>query len=206
MEENQNIYKIISFILLLISICFNFKEWVYDYKIFGYKVFSEEINIKPSLITTFISILLFGGYILRNKKDILSDSIKILFSIFDLLFFSGFIAMFANGDTNILGFSSQSVLFFTVVLIYIGINSFLRYIILIFIASSFLFISKVNQAMGIWGSIYILCAFASFVIQIYTNILPEIEFNKNDFFPEKEKKEKDNNNNYQLLSSEEKNL
>ena len=193
MEENQNIYKIISFILLLISICFNFMKWAYDYKFFGYKLFSKEINIQPSLITTFISILLFGGYILRNKKDILSDSIKILFSILDLLFFSGFIAMFANGDTNILGFSSQSVLFFTVVLIYVGINSFLRYIILIFIACSFLFISKVNQAMGIWGSIYILCAFASFVIQIYTNILPEIEFNKNDFFPEKEKKENDDN-------------
>ena len=96
--------------------------------------------------------------------------------------------MFANGDTNILGFSSQSILFLTVALIYVGINSLLRYIILIFIACSFLFISKVNQAMGIWGSIYILCAFASFLIQIYTNILPEIKFNKNDYFSEKEEK------------------
>jgi len=118
----------------------------------------------------------------------MNDNTIIAFMVLDLIFFSGFIAMFANGDTNILGFSSQSILFLTVALIYVGINSLLRYIILIFIACSFLFISKVNQAMGIWGSIYILCAFASFLIQIYTNILPEIKFNKNDYFSEKEEK------------------
>ena len=199
--ENKQIFLSISFILLIISICFNFCKWVYDYKIFGYKIYSEELNINPSFLTTLISILLFGGYILRNAEDIINDPRKIIFSILDLLFFSGFIAMFSNGNTNILGFSSQSVLFFTVILIHVGMKSILRYIILIFIASSFLFISKVNEAMGIWGSIYILCAFCSFIIQVYTNILPEIKITKDDYFSKmKENKENsDNDNGYQPL-------
>ena len=39
--------------------------------------------------------------------------------------------MFANGNTNILGFSSQSVLFVTVILMYAGMRSILRYILLV---------------------------------------------------------------------------
>ena len=194
--ERKEIILIISFFLLLISISFNFCKWVYDYTIFGYKIYSQELNINPSFLTTLLSIFLFGGYILRNMEEIINDWKKILFSILDLLFFSGFIAMFANGNTNLLGFSSQSVLFFTVILIHVGIKSILRYIILIFIASSFLFISKVNEAMGIWGSIYILCAFISFIIQIYTNILPEIKITKYDYFSKKEEKDENYDDNY----------
>ena len=191
--------KILAFILLSISICFNFFQWVYEYTIFGYKIYSQNINIRPSLITTLFSIFLFGGFILRNIKIIMNDSIKIIFYILDLFFFAGFIAMFTDGQTNIFGFSSQSILFFTIILMYVGIRSILRYVILIFIACSFLFISKVNEAMGTWGSIYIICAFASFAIQTYTNILPEAKFIKNEYLvegeeeKEEEKEELDDN-------------
>jgi len=88
---------------------------------------------------------------------------------------------------------------------YVGIRSILRYVILIFIACSFLFISKVNEAMGTWGSIYIICAFASFAIQTYTNILPEAKFIKNEYLAEREEKEEEEekdelDNNYQNLN------
>ena len=96
-------WKIISFILLFISILFNFKEWAYDYYFFGYKLFSETINIEPSLISTLIALFLFGGYILRNKNEILNDGVKIAFCLADLIFFSGFISMFSNRQTNVLG-------------------------------------------------------------------------------------------------------
>ena len=129
-----------------------------------------------------LALFLFGGFVLRNLNNIMNDYIKIIFYILDLIFFSGFIAMFSNGTTNILGFNSQSILFFAVVLMYVGIRSLLRYVLLIFIACSFLFISKVNEAMGAFWAIYILCAFISFLIQIYTNILPEVNFNNKEYF------------------------
>ena len=185
----KRILMIIAIILLAGSILFNFKKWVYDYQIFGYKIYSEEINIKPSLISTMLALFLFGGFVLRNLNNIMNDYIKIIFYILDLIFFSGFIAMFSNGTTNILGFSSQSILFFAVVLMYVGIRSLLRYVLLIFIACSFLFISKVNEAMGAFGAIYILCAFISFLIQIYINILPEVNFNDKEYFGVGENKE-----------------
>jgi len=57
-----------------------------------------------------ISLFIFGGYIIRNINEILSDIIKIVFCIIDIIFFSGFIALFADGKTNIFGFSSQGLL------------------------------------------------------------------------------------------------
>ena len=65
----------------------------------------QKISIKPTLITTMISLFLFGEYIIRNLNEILNDFIKILFFIIDIIFFSGFIAMFADEKTNIFGFS-----------------------------------------------------------------------------------------------------
>ena len=194
--------NIVSIILLTISIGFNFMKWYYDYTIFGYTIYTQEINIKPSLITTLISLLLFGGFIIRNFVDILNDNLKIIIYVLDLIFFSGFIAMFANGNTNILGFSSQSVLFVTVILMYAGMRSILRYILLVFIACSFLFLSKVNEVMGFFGCIYILCAFFSFVIQIYTDILPKVSFKDNEYFAENKKNKKeieDDNDGYKQL-------
>ena len=189
MVNQENIFKIIAFFLIVISISLNFKVWVYDYTFFGYNYYSKKISIKPTLITTMISLFLFGGYIIRNLNEILNDFIKILFFIIDIIFFSGFIAMFADG-TNIFGFSSQGLILVMVALMWIGLKSLLRYILLVFVASSTLFISQINEAMGFFGTIYILCAFFSFAIQIYTNIFPNITNFKSEFFgPTKEGRE-----------------
>ena len=190
MVNRENIFKIIAFFLIVISISLNFKVWVYDYTFFGYNYYSKKISIKPTLITTMISLFLFGGYIIRNLNEILNDFIKILFFIIDIIFFSGFIAMFADGKTNIFGFSSQGLILVMVALMWIGLKSLLRYILLVFVASSTLFISQINEAMGFFGTIYILCAFFSFAIQIYTNIFPNITNFKSEFFgPTKEGRE-----------------
>lgn len=182
MAKRENIFKIIALFLIVISISLNFKIWVYDYTFYGYTYYSKNINIKPGLITTMISLFLFGGYIIRNINEILKDFIKIIFFIIDIIFFSGFIAMFADGKTNIFGFSSQGLILVMVALMWIGMKSLLRYIFLVFVASSTLFISQINEAMGFFGTIYILCAFFSFAIQIYTNIFPNITNFKSEFF------------------------
>jgi len=190
MLKRENILKIIAFFLIFISICFNFKVWIYDYTLLSYNIYSKKINIQPTLITTMISLFLFGGYIIRNINEILSDIIKILFCLIDIIFFSGFIAIFADGKTNIFGFSSQGLILVMIALMWIGMKSLLRYIILAFVASSTLFISQINEAMGFYGTIYILCAFFSFSIQIYTNIFPNATNFKSEFFGQtKENKE-----------------
>ena len=189
MVSRENKFKIIAFILLVLSISLNFKGWIYDYKLFFWNR-STYINIKPSLITTLISLFLFGGYIIRNINLIFNDNIKIIFCIVDILFFSGFIAMFADKTTNFLGFSSQSLLLLMIVLMWIGMKSFLRYIILAFIASSVYFVGQLNEVMGFFGALYILFAFLSFLIQIYTNILPNYANIGSDFFVQRKKEGK----------------
>ena len=92
--------------------------------------------------------------------------------------------MFTNGKTNILGFSSQSVLAIAIVLMLFGIRSILRYVLIVLIGCSIFFISKVNDAMGAWGMFYIIFAFGSFLIQAYTNILPSSIFENKHYFVE----------------------
>ena len=96
--------------------------------------------------------------------------------------------MFADKKTNFLGFSSQSLLILIIILIWIGMKSLLRYIILTFIFSSVYFIGQLNEAMGFFGALYIICAFLSFSIQIYTNILPNYNEISSEFFGIKKEK------------------
>ena len=83
-------FKIAAFILLCFCICFNFKEWIYKYKQWYFWPKTKIINIQPTLNTALISVIFFGGYIIRNKEDIFNDFIKIIFYIIDLFFFFWF--------------------------------------------------------------------------------------------------------------------
>ena len=194
MVSRETKFKISAFVLICLSICMNFKVWIYDGYIVPYfnlwKI-EKEIIIKPTLISTIISLLILGGYFIRNINDIFNDCIKIAFIIVDILFFSGFISMFANSETNIFGISSQGLLLMIIILMWIGLKSLLRYIILAFISASIFFISQLNKAMGFFGAIYILCAFLSFSIQIYTNILPNVGNLNKEFFGNSKDKKKD---------------
>ena len=51
-----------------------------------------------------------------------------------------------------------------------------------FVASSVYFVGQLNEVMGFFGALYILSAFLSFSIQIYTNILPNYDNIGSDFF------------------------
>jgi hypothetical protein len=186
--NKDSILKIISFILLCISISFNFRQYSYEKSFWGYKIYSQNIDIKPTLITTLFSLLIFGGYIIRNLNEIMDDYVKMVFYLLDLVFFAGFLSMTADSQTNILGFSSQSFLLHLIILMWMGMRSLMRYVLLAFIGSSFMFLSRVNEAMGFTGSLYILLAFISFLIQIYTDILPKVQGMDKEFCGERKRK------------------
>jgi hypothetical protein len=186
-KKRNDILQIASFILLTISTSFNFKQYIYKNKLLLIIPYTETLDLKPSLISTLLSILLFGGFIARNLKEIMDSNVKLLFMILDLLFFSGLISVFVRSKDNCFGFSPQAILLLIIVLMYLGMRSLIRYLLISFITLTFFHISHVNDAMGFDGCIYMLFAFISFLIQLYLNILPK---NKNesitrDFFGEK---------------------
>ena len=77
-----------------------------------------------------------------------------------------------------------------IVLMWIGMKSLLRYIILVFIASSVYFVGQLNESMGFFGALYIIFAFLSFAMQIYTNILPNYNKIPSEFFGQIKKGQK----------------
>ena len=112
-----------------------------------------------------------------------------IFYALDIFFYAGLLTVF-NSKETFLGISCQSFLYLMVVMTWIGMKSIIRYLYVIYIALSVFRISAVNQAMGVEGSIYILSAFFSILIQMHLNILPKVK-NQNlykDFFDEKKRK------------------
>jgi len=179
--------QIASFILLTISTSFNFKQYIYKNKFLLIIDYTETLNLKPSLTSTFLSILLFGGFIVRNLNEFMDKNARILFMILDILFFAGLISVFVKSEDNCLGFSPQALLLLIIVLMYLGMRSLIRYYLISFLTLTFFHISHVNDAMGFDGCIYMLSAFISFLIQLYLNILPinKKESITRDFFGEK---------------------
>ena len=185
MSKRKEALKYLALSLLILSISFNFKEYCYT----NFYIFSYTLDLKPTFITTMVSILTFGGFIIRNLDAIFDDNMKIIFCVLDIFFYAGLLTVF-NSKETFLGISCQSFLYLMVVITWIGMKSIVRYIYLIYMALSVFRISAVNQAMGVEGSIYILSAFFSFMIQLYLNILPRVK-NQNlykDFFDEKKRK------------------
>lgn len=181
------ILGILAFALLLISISFNFKHYKYI-KTFGfiYK-YDVDIDLKPSLLSTTFAIFLFGGFIARNINEILKKEILFLFIIIDIIFFSGLISIFFSSKDTFLGFSPQALLLLAIIFMWVGMRCLTRYLLFALILISFFHISHVNDAMGFDGSLYILFAFLSFLIQMYLNVIPNtnIKSIKTDFIGEK---------------------
>ena len=187
LDKRTTTLQILAFILLAISICFNFKEYKYMKTYFKVYEYTEIIDIKPSLLITFFSICLFGGFIIRNMNEILENNIIFIFIFLDILFFSGLISVFLDSKDSFMGFSPQALLLLGITFMWIGMRSLTGYAFGLLIILSFFHISHVNDAMGFDGCMYILFAFISFVIQMYLNIIPTARFHhfKRDFIGEK---------------------
>ena len=185
MSKREEGLRLIAFSLIILSIYLNFKEYYYK----SYYLFNHTLDLKPTAITTMVSILTFGGFMIRNLDAIFNDYFKMIFYALDIFFYAGLLTVF-NSKETFLGISCQSFLYLMVVITYIGMKSIIRYLYVIYIALSVFRISIVNQAMGVEGSLYILSAFFSILIQMHLNILPRVK-NQNlykDFFDEKKRK------------------
>ena len=195
--DNSNCFNItVSFVSIFISIVISFYDWENTIK-YSVKINLLEFSIKPKSTSFIIAILLFGGYVIRNTDELMKDIKKKVFYIFDFLFLWGYISMFTNGKTYVLFFSAQSILFVTVILMWLAARFLLRYVLLSFVLCSIFLLFKASEVYGFYGVIYILFALFSFLIQAYIGILPEIKMKKNEYWNLDENNE---DNNYHLLN------
>ena len=195
--DNSNCFNItVSFVSIFISIVISFYDWENTIK-YSVKINLLEFSIKPKSTSFIIAILLFGGYVIRNTNEFMKDKKTKFFYILDFLFFWGYISMFTNGKIYVLFFSAQSILFVTVILMWLTARFLLRYVLLSFVACSIFLLPKASEVYGFYGVIYILFALFSFLIQAYIGILPEIKMKKNEYW---NLDNNNDNNNYHLLN------
>lgn len=204
---NKTQLIIFAFILGLIPFCLSLIDWSYEHEasFFFFYTYNkkEKVIICPTLISTFVSISLMCGILIRNQKYIFNDYIRVSFIVLDILLFASIISIFVSQNTiNFFGvsFSSQGLLIPCIILSWLGLKSIAKYVLLTMVALGIPAMSTANEGMGFYGAIFILAGFGSLIIQAF----PLEIFGKNCYFADefygksskKRSKKEDLNNNH----------
>ena len=126
-------------------------------------------SIAPDLLTMIPAILLYTSIIIRFRIRIFFDVYETLVSALIILFCASFISIFVGGTINILFLGEMSttlVLWIAIIFSWIGIRPIACFTwVLLFILSIFR-LSNVNEALGIWGAVYVLFAFLGVALYV----------------------------------------
>jgi hypothetical protein len=126
-------------------------------------------NIRPDFIPMLGAVLLMGSiYVRKLTPDNFTIPSKLVFFMVNTWFFASFIkAFFSSKPWNIplIDISSNSFLVMTIMFSWIGMRSIAGFSWILVILGALSSITDVNNAMGVWGAVYILCAFISLILQ-----------------------------------------
>ncbi|MCR5124065.1 MAG: hypothetical protein K6B43_02615 [Treponema sp.] len=174
-------YLVLSCIFMLIPVFLSF--FTYHRESF-LGLWTDNVNIHPNLVSTTFSVLLYSALILRGIVQINFKSKKHLVLIFEtlltclnILFIASFTSIFVNTSPifkliNVGLFKAinpTSMLIAGVLLSWLGMKSIAGYVWIIMFFVSITQITKVSEAMGFVGAIYILSAFLSIAFQFIPN-------------------------------------
>lgn len=184
--ELTTIYKrILSLLLIITSLLIGFKEYTKEFYILGYHFSTFDNkggNFIPDLISTIIAIFLIMPLYARNI-------IKFKYALFHIIALFCNIALAASIskiiglNTNpIFGINSQSLLIIAILFNWIGMRVIagLNWIFLLIV--SFISIYVNNITMGIYGYIYISCAFVGLLLQAEINPNDLLQVFKKEFY------------------------
>lgn len=192
-KENKLIF--IAIILMLVSIFMACKGYRYDkdgFKLFDFELGGEHsvITLTPNLLSTLAAIALYAGVVIRNKFEIFEEPIKVILCIVNVLFLASLSRVFVSSGTWTIPFfniSNYAILIVAIALSWLGMKAISGYAWILLLITSVGQMTKVNEAMGFNGTIYILSAFISLGMQLTSGFLV-VDFNslRSEFYNTKE--------------------
>lgn len=192
-KENKLIF--IAIILMLVSIFMACKGYNYDrdgFKLFDFEIGGEHsvLTLTPNLLSTLAAIALYAGVVIRNKLEIFTETLKVILCVVNVLFLASLTTVFVSSKPWSIPFfsiSNYAILIVAIALSWLGMKAISGYAWIILLITSIGQMTKVNEAMGFNGTIYILCAFISLGMQLASGFLV-VDFNslKSEFYNTKE--------------------
>jgi hypothetical protein len=165
--------RVLSIVFMIVAIVLSF--FPYEYAIPKRILFlftwteSGVFRLAPSFISTLASIVLLSSVAVRNKRMMFSSTVySITILVLDILFAASFLEFFVGGkpwSIPFLNITSQTFLIVAIVFSWIGMKSMAFYMWIILYVLAVSRMTTGNVAMGIFGVIYILCAFLSILFQ-----------------------------------------
>ena len=141
-------------------------------------------NIRPDLIATFVSVAFYAALIVRynifRKESLMEGIISAIRMFLDCWALSALIKTVIkdgagkNGLISIFAFQFNTyfVLLLAVILSWIGMKTLSGYSWILFIITGLKHLEEINNAMGMWGAVFILTIAVSLFLQIndFSNI------------------------------------
>lgn len=136
--------------------------WIYDK--------TTKTNISPALISTLLGFFVVIPVFIRCKADIINNPnlIKVILLVLDSLVAATFLNCFLTNENIISGLPVNGYTFLGVgiILSWLGIKAIAGYVWIILIVLSLFKVVQVDQAMGMWGAIYICSCIIGIILQL----------------------------------------
>ena len=178
-SNKQSLFLFLSCVFMFIPVLLSL--FTYHYHYIGHIFFVipkhkvEDVIIHPDVITTMYAVFMYSSLLVRGIVDIDLKTektpilvMRIVLLSLNVLFIASFLSIFVNAKT-FLGVSSQALFIFAIALSWLGVKSIAGYVWVLLFLLSLGNISKINEAMGLFGAIYVLSAFISIAFQFIPN-------------------------------------
>lgn len=154
--------------------------WFFTHKI------EKEVSIQATMLTALAAIFIYGSYLVRygffkkeNKEQIIFSVVQAVINIWAI---SGLCSMFVGNSVwnlPVFNISGQSFLLMVILLSWIGAKSIAGFLWILLIFAGISHITEINSAMGIYGALYVVLFFVSFLLQL--SDIVHLQDLKNDF-------------------------
>ena len=154
--------------------------WFFTHRI------EKDVSIQATMLTALAAIFIYCSYLVRygffkkeNKEQIVFSVVQAVVNVWAI---SGLCSMFVGNSVWNLPFfniSGQTFLLMVVLLSWIGAKSIAGFLWILLIFAGISHITEINSAMGVYGALYVVLFFVSFLLQL--SDIVHFEDLKNDF-------------------------
>lgn len=180
-------WEILAIVLMVIPVTLSLQVFSREYHTITGNTERQYLTIMPTMLSVIYAICLHGILFARNIGKYFETGLAILLTALNILWTASFITIFISNETFNIPFlnipiGSQVLVFIAIVLSLISMRAIAGYIWIILAVLAVFRLSAINEAMGLWGVGYILCAYISIGIQIWK--LKLLDFNKDELLYE----------------------
>ena len=169
-KQNRRLLVAIVFMLIAVLMV-TLGNFTYKTSFFFISTGESKFNIAPNYMSILCAIIIYMGSIVRNKREMFKTSQSTVMCVLNVIFIACLLETFINENFNLFGFTAWSIIILAIVLSWVGVKAISGYAWMVILFGAVTQVPKANEAMGLWGAAFLICAFISIGNQLYSGFL-----------------------------------